>query len=77
MPFIGTTPAQGFASSVNKQSFTAKYLLAGNPQMAMEQADMAAKAGLLNHLNAENAPMEITKREQHGDYIYSTATLKK
>ena len=23
MPFIGTTPAQGFASSVNKQSFTA------------------------------------------------------
>ena len=23
MPFIGTTPAQGFVSSVNKQSFTA------------------------------------------------------
>ena len=73
-PAGGPAPTEGI--SADKQSFTAKYLLAGNPQMAMEQADMAAKAGLLNH-SEPGSIIEITKRERHGDHIYSTATLKK
>ena len=74
-PAGGPAPTEGI--SADGQSFTAKYLLADDPQLAMTQADMAAKKGLLENLKAENAPMEITKREQHGDYMYSTVTLIK
>lgn len=85
-PAGGPAPTEGI--SADRRSFTAKYLFSVDPQLAMAQADMAAKNGLLEELKKEleaenpsmeikNTPMEITKREQHGDYIYSTATLKK
>ena len=63
-------PREGLSDDGN--SFTAKFKLGSDVQMAMEQADLAARDGLQA---AGKEPGRITSRAQFNGYIYSTATI--
>jgi hypothetical protein len=69
---VAQAPVEGLSDDGN--SFTASFEIGDNIQMALEQADMAAKAGMQKAKPGKQ--VEITSRIDIGGKLYSTATVK-
>ena len=65
------TPQEGLSD--DGKSFTGKFEIAGDIQLAMTHADIAARAGAEeNNLG----PGDISGRSQYGGWFYSTFTAR-
>ena len=69
---VAQAPSEGLSDDGN--SFTASFEIGDDIQMALQQADMAAKAGLQKAKPGKN--VEITSRIDVGGKLFSTATIK-
>mgnify|MGYP003114782603 CR=1 FL=1 len=69
---VAQAPSEGLSDDGN--SFTASFEIGDDIQMALQQADMAAKAGLQKAKPGKS--VEITSRIDVGGKLFSTATIK-
>ena len=69
---VAQAPSEGLSDDGN--SFTASFEIGDDIQMALQQADMAAKAGLQKAKPGKN--VEISSRINIGGKMFSTATVK-
>jgi hypothetical protein len=69
---VAQAPSEGLSDDGN--SFTASFEIGGDIQMALQQADMAAKAGLQKAKPGKN--VEISSRIDVGGKLFSTATVQ-
>jgi hypothetical protein len=69
---VAQAPSEGLSDDGN--SFTASFEIGDDIQMALEQADMAAKSGLQKAKPGKN--IEISSRIDVGGKLFSTATVQ-
>ena len=72
MTQVAQAPSEGLSDDGN--SFTASFEIGDDIQMALEQADMAAKSGLQKAKPGKN--IEISSRIDVGGKLFSTATVQ-